>query len=45
MAKKSEILKTIIVFLFFLLGCSQKYVDAEGVSLEESCRFLGRIGL
>ena len=35
MARKSEILKTIIVFLFFLFGCSHKYVDVKGGSLED----------
>ncbi len=35
MGKKGEILKTVIVFLFFLFGCSHKYVDTEGKSLDE----------
>jgi hypothetical protein len=35
MDKKGEIFKTIILFLFFLFGCSHKYVDAEGESLDE----------
>jgi hypothetical protein len=34
MAKKGEIFKTIILFLFFLFGCSHKYVNAEGESLD-----------
>lgn len=35
MAKKGEILKTIIIFLFFLFGCSHKYADVEGRSFDE----------
>ncbi len=30
MAKKEEIFKTIVIFLFFLFGCNHKYVDVEG---------------
>ena len=33
MDKKGEILKTIIVFLFLLFGCSNKYVDINRVSI------------
>lgn len=35
MAKKEEILKTIILFLFFLFGCNHKYINVEGESLDE----------
>jgi hypothetical protein len=35
MAKKRKILKTVIIFLFFLFGCSHKYVDVKGRSLDE----------
>lgn len=35
MAKKVEILKIMILFLFLLFGCSHKYVDVEGESLDE----------
>jgi hypothetical protein len=34
MAGKEEIFKTIILFLFFLFGCSHKYVNAERESLD-----------
>lgn len=51
MAKKEEILKTVIIFLFFLFGCSHKYVDVRGRSLDEKivasweeldCRVVGQ---
>ena len=35
MGKKEKIFKTFILFLLLLFGCSQKYVDAEGVSLDD----------
>jgi len=34
MSKKEEIFKTIILFLFFLFGCSNKYADVEGEPFE-----------
>ena len=34
MGKKEKIFKTIILFSFFLFGCSHKYVDVEGESLD-----------
>ena len=33
--KKERIFKIIILFLFFVIGCSNKYVDVEGESLDE----------
>ena len=33
--KKERIFKIIILFLFFVIGCSHKYVDVEGESLDE----------
>ncbi len=35
MGKRGGIFKTIIISLFFLFGCSQKYVNVEGKSLDE----------
>ena len=46
MVEKREIFKTIILFLFFVYGCSHKYVDAEeevGVLWRElDCRIVGQ---